>query len=104
MPPNNLPYFEPKLVSLATIQKTKTAASWSLTLPKIVDKDAKDIVTLSADFGGASFLSLNGTSSLECPDISKNIQAGFYLTKLTLDDGRDKVDYPLSIYVLDVPS
>jgi hypothetical protein len=99
-----LPYFEPKLVSFATIQKTKTAASWSLTLPKIVDKDAKDVVTLSANFGGASFLSLNGTSSLECPDISKNIQAGFYLTKLTLDDGRDKVDYPLSIYVLDVPS
>lgn len=58
-PPNNLPFFEPKLATSLTIQKTKSVTPWSYKLPKIEDKDQRDVVKLYADFGGANFLTLN---------------------------------------------
>ena len=39
---------------------TRQAESWSMTLPKIIDADSSDVVTLSADFGSAgNFVKLN---------------------------------------------
>jgi hypothetical protein len=40
---------------------TTESKSWSQNLPKILDPDASDVVTLIADFGfAANFLKLNG--------------------------------------------
>ena len=50
-PVNNLPYFDPKLPTSATIQKTLKQDSWTLSLPKIIDKDPTDVVRVKADFG-----------------------------------------------------
>ena len=50
-PVNNLPYFDPKLPASATIQKTLKQDSWTLSLPKIIDKDPTDVVRVKADFG-----------------------------------------------------
>ena len=60
-----------------------------------MDEDANDIVKMSADFGSADFLTLNGDISIDCSDISMNssVKAGMYLIKITLDDGRDKVNF-----------
>ena len=101
--PNNLPYFSPKLASTLTIQKTSTPTAWSFALPKIVDADEGDKVSLTANFDSADFLTLNGVSSIECADISANIQAGLHLVRLTLDDGRDRVSFIVSVIVLEVP-
>ena len=60
-PINNIPCFSPKLVNFAQIQMTTVSESWSMSLPKILDLDAADVVTLKADFGfAANFLKLNG--------------------------------------------
>ena len=60
-PVNQLPYFSPKLVSSAEIQMTTESLSWSMSLPKFLDPDVADVVTLTADFGyAANFLKLNG--------------------------------------------
>lgn len=106
VPINNLPYFEPKLAASATIQKTQTQTSWTFPLPKFADKDPADVVSLKADFGdAASFLNLNGVQSIDCSDISmkSSIKAGMYLIKLILDDGKDKVAFTFSLFVLDPP-
>jgi hypothetical protein len=104
-PKNNLPYFKPKLTDSATIQKTKTPTSWTLNLPSIVDLD-NDAVTLTADFGpAAKFLTLNGITSIECPDISSRttFKAEMYLIKIMLNDKKDTVTYFFSIFVEDLP-
>ena len=60
-PVNQLPYFSPKLLNSVQIQMTTESQSWSMNLPKILDPDAADVVTLTADFGyAANFLKLNG--------------------------------------------
>ena len=103
---NNLPFFEPKLASLATIQKTKNKSPWTFKLPSIVDLD-KEPVVVTADFGyAASFLVLNGQASIDCDDISVKtaIKAGYYLVKISLNDSKDTVSYGLPIYVFDLPS
>jgi hypothetical protein len=105
VPKNNLPYFEPKLTGSATIQKTKDPKSWTLKLPGTVDLD-KELVTVTADFGSAaSFLVLNGQTSIDCDDISAKttFKAGMYLIKIMLNDGRDIVSYNFSIFVVDLP-
>ena len=68
-----------------------------------MDLDPADIVRLTVEFGSAKFLTLNGVSSLECADISmsSNVKAGMYQINLTLDDGRDKVDFQVSMFVYD---
>ncbi len=39
-------------------------------LPKIIDLDAADVVTLTVNFGfAANFLKLNGVASIDCQDI-----------------------------------
>ena len=87
---------------------TTVSESWSLNLPKILDLDDADVVTLKADFGfAANFLTLNGQISIDCADIKKggssNIRAGMYLITLTLDDKRDQVKIPFSLFVIDPP-
>lgn len=102
-PKNNLPYFEPKLMGSATIQKTKDPTSWTLKLPGFIDLD-NDPVTLTANFGSASnFLVLEG-QNIVCDDISKaTLKAGMYLLKILLDDKRDIVNYSFSMFVIDLP-
>jgi hypothetical protein len=60
-----------------------------------VDEDANDNVKITADFGSANFLTLNRDKSIDCFDISvhSSVKAGMYLLKITLDDGRDKVNF-----------
>jgi hypothetical protein len=60
-----------------------------------VDLDPADIIRLTVEFGSAKFLTLKGVNSIDCADISmsSNVKAGMYQIKLTLDDGRDKVDF-----------
>jgi len=50
---------------------------------------------MTADFGSADFLTLNGDISIDCSDISMNssVKAGMYVIKITLDDGIDKVNF-----------
>ena len=51
---------------------TTVSKAWSFELPKILDLDAADVVTLTVDFGSAAnFLKLNGFVSIECQDIKK---------------------------------
>ena len=58
---NKLPCFSPKLVDSVQIQMTMVSESWSMSLPKILDLDVADVVTLKAVFGDAgNFLKLNG--------------------------------------------
>ena len=60
-PVNQLPYFSPKLLNSVQIQMTTESQSWYMNLPKILDPDAADVVTLTADFGyAANFLKLKG--------------------------------------------
>lgn len=87
---------------------TTISESWSLNLPTIIDLDVADVVTLKADFGfAANFLTLNGLTSIDCADIKKggssNIRTGLYLVTLTLDDKRDQVKIPFSLFVIDPP-
>jgi|688.fasta_scaffold954601_1 hypothetical protein len=85
----------------------KTASeSWSMKLPKIIDLDTSDVVTLTANFGNAAnFLKLNGYASIVCEDIKKggksNIRSGMYLITFTLDDKKDKVQVSLTLLVID---
>jgi hypothetical protein len=65
-------------------------------LPKIVDFDVADVVTLTVNFGDAvNFLKLNGVTSINCDDLnengSSNIRNGLFPIIFTLDDKRDKV-------------
>ena len=90
-PINNLPFFSPKLIASTQIQMTTVFESWSMNLPKILDLDVADVVSLKVDFGNAAnFLKLNGQSSIDCDDIKKggltNIRSGMYLITFTLDD------------------
>ncbi len=42
-------------------------------LPKIVDLDVADVVTLTVNFGDAvNFLKLNGVASIDCDDLNEN--------------------------------
>jgi len=85
---------------------TLQSQSWSFALPSIVDPDPKDSVSLIADFGtSANFLTLNGQSSLEIADISKNglVKEGMYLIKFKLNDGKDVVSVTFSLIVAPPP-
>ena len=79
-----------------------------MSLPKILDLDAADVLTLKADFGfAANFLKLNGQTSIDCDDIKKggssNIRSGMYLITFTLDDKKDQVQVTFSLFVIDPP-
>ena len=85
---------------------TTVSKAWSFELPKILDLDAADVVTLTVDFGSAAnFLKLNGFTSIECQDIKKggqsNIRSGMYIITFILDDKKDKVKVLLSLFVYD---
>ena len=61
---------------------------------------------MTLDFGSAKFLTLSGDNIIECSDISmnSNVKAGMYLLQITLDDGRDKVNFSVSLFVYDFKS
>ena len=61
---------------------------------------------MTLDFGSAKFLTLSGDNKIECSDISmnSNVKAGMYLLQITLDDGRDKVNFSVSLFVYDFKS
>lgn len=104
---NKLPYFSPALAASAEIQMTHDPQSWSFPLPPIVDEDF-EAVTVTVNFGTAgSFMYLNGQSSLEVDDISIVAASlcipGFHLITINLNDGRDIVMVPFSVFVLDAP-
>lgn len=75
-----------------------------MSLPKIVDLDVADVVTLTVDFGdAANFMKLNGQNSIDCDDINENgstkIRNGLFPIIFTLDDKRDKVQIAFSLLI-----
>lgn len=73
---------------------TTVSESWSMPLPKILDLDTTDAVTLTVNFGNAAnFLILDGITSFGCVDIKKggssNIRKDMFLIIFTLDDGKN---------------
>lgn len=85
--PNNLPYFDPKLPTSATIVMTAEPEPWSMKLPAIKDTDFFDKLTLTCNMGyAANFVSLEESKDyISILDISKGgatpIRAGmFFLT------------------------
>ena len=53
--------------------------------------------------GSATFMYLEN-SNLKIDDVSsEKLKAGYYLIKLVLDDGKDKVTFNLTLLVFDVP-
>ena len=76
---NKPPYFGSPLATTLVIQISLTPQAWNYKLPSINDDNGFP-VTLTADFGSASFLYLNDKNSINIDDISvggsSNIKAG----------------------------
>ena len=86
---------------------TKTPQSWSFAIPKAFDED-NDPVTVTANFGfAANFVEMNSPDSIEIEDISEggtsNIREGMYLMSFSLDDGKDQVNVPFTLFVIAAP-
>ena len=85
---------------------TQVSKSWSFSLPKALDDDG-DTVTITADLGfAANFVVLNSPGSLEISDIregSSNIREGMFLMTIILDDGKDQVRIPFTLFVIAPP-
>lgn len=99
---NNKPYFATKLPGMVTLVMPRESASWSFTLPKVIDADG-EVVTVSILPGkAANFLYLDNGETLNIDDISEknpNMKSGVYLLTVILDDGRDQVKLPFSLII-----
>lgn len=63
---------------------------------------------MTANFGfAANFVEMNNPDSIEIEDISKggtsNIREGMYWINFRLDDGKDKVNVPFTLFVIAAP-
>jgi hypothetical protein len=89
--PNKLPYFTQKLQDTLFVQMTQSPEIWSLKLPSFADDDG-DKVTLTWDFGAATFVQMR-EGLLKIEDISTSLSSatlpGVYYLKFVLSDGKD---------------
>jgi hypothetical protein len=74
---NSPPYFEPALATNVEVEMTLKSAVWNYKLPQIKDDDG-DTVSLSINFGTASFVQQPDDTTISIPDTSKNLAPGSY--------------------------
>lgn len=75
-------------------------------MPNIKDADLYDKITLTCNMGfAANFVFLEGKDYISILDISKAgttpIRAGMFILTFQIDDGRNVVNFPFALFVID---
>jgi len=100
---NTPPRFESSVASPLEVIKTLNETAWSYSLPRVVDTDEDDTVTVSASLGfAATFIELEESDlAFKIQDLSSElVTEGSYNLKVTLDDGKDETTYSVVLIVL----
>ena len=100
---NTSPRFENSVSSPLSVTKTLNVTAWSYPLPRVIDTDEDDTVTVSATFGFAStFIKLEESDlAFKIDDLSSEIVIeGSYNLIVTLDDGKNAKTYAVVLEVL----
>jgi len=97
------PRFEKLVDSPLEVIKTLNETTWSYSLPRVIDTDEDDTVTVSASMGFAStFIKFEESDlTFTINDLSSDLVIeGYYNLKVTLDDGRSATPYEVVLIVL----
>jgi len=100
---NTPPRFENSVSSQLSVTKTLNVTAWSYPLPRVIDTDEDDTVTVSATFGFAStFIKLEESDlAFKINDLSSELVIeGSYNLTVTLDDGKNASTYTVVLEVL----
>ena len=100
---NNAPFFEAPIPASVEVTKTAEPSVWSLQLPKMLDQDPGDAISVTMSLGVASiFVDFDiSASTLKILDLSEDVvQEGSFNLTVSVEDGRHSVSHTIVLTVL----